>query len=159
MNRQSRSDAGYRMLGAGALGWPRGMIRGERWEGGSGWGTRVQPWRIHVKVRQNQYNIVKLKKKKKSICVIVLTWAALTVASQHYHFVRLFLTVRLAHELRAILWIPRVSMLQLLSSYIQMEQLIRHVLLQKVLSKISFYSPRSLQHVNKNVYNQSHTPQ
>ena len=28
MNRQSRFDAGYRMLGAGALGWPRGMVWG-----------------------------------------------------------------------------------------------------------------------------------
>ena len=25
---------------AGALGWPRGMVRGGRWERGSGWGTR-----------------------------------------------------------------------------------------------------------------------
>ena len=25
MNRQSRFDAGYRKLGAGALGWPRGL--------------------------------------------------------------------------------------------------------------------------------------
>ena len=29
------------------------------WEGGPGWGTRVHPWRIHVDVWQNQYNIVK----------------------------------------------------------------------------------------------------
>ena len=29
------------------------------WEGGSGWGTHVHPWRIHVNVWQNQYNIVK----------------------------------------------------------------------------------------------------
>ena len=28
-------------------------------EGGSGWGTRVHPWRIHVDIWQNQYNIVK----------------------------------------------------------------------------------------------------
>ena len=28
-------------------------------EGGSGWGTRVHPWWIHVDVWQNQYNIVK----------------------------------------------------------------------------------------------------
>ena len=28
-------------------------------EGGSGWGTRVYPWWIHVDVWQNQYNIVK----------------------------------------------------------------------------------------------------
>ena len=38
------------------------MVCGERWEGGSGWGTRVHPWRMHVDVWQNQYNIVKLKK-------------------------------------------------------------------------------------------------
>ena len=51
--------AGYRMLGAGALGWPRGMAWGGRWEWGSGLGTHVHPWRIHVDVWQNQYNIVK----------------------------------------------------------------------------------------------------
>ena len=61
-NRQSRFDAWYRKLGAGALGWLRGMVWGGRWEGGSGWGTRVPPWQIHVDVWQNQYNIVKLKK-------------------------------------------------------------------------------------------------
>ena len=33
MNRQSRFDAGYRKLGAGALGLPRGMVWGGRWEG------------------------------------------------------------------------------------------------------------------------------
>jgi len=27
--------------------------------GGSGLGTRVHPWRMHVDVWQNQYNIVK----------------------------------------------------------------------------------------------------
>ena len=52
------------MLGAGALGRPRGMVRGGRREEGSGWGTRVYLWRIHVDIWQNQYNIVKLKKKK-----------------------------------------------------------------------------------------------
>ena len=30
---------------------------------GSGWGTRVYVWQIHVDVWQNQYNIVKKKKK------------------------------------------------------------------------------------------------
>ena len=30
---------------------------------GSGWGTRVYLWQIHVDIWQNQYNIVKLKKK------------------------------------------------------------------------------------------------
>jgi hypothetical protein len=36
MNCQSRFNAGYRMLGAGALGRPRGMVWRGRWEGGSG---------------------------------------------------------------------------------------------------------------------------
>jgi len=39
--------------------WIRGIVWGERWEEGSGWGTRVHPWQIHVDVWQNQYNIVK----------------------------------------------------------------------------------------------------
>ena len=50
---------GYRKLGAGALGWSRGMVWGGKWEGGSGLGTCVHPWLIHVDVWQNQYNIVK----------------------------------------------------------------------------------------------------
>ena len=33
---------------------------------GLGWGTRVYLWQIHVDIWQNQYNIVKLKKKKES---------------------------------------------------------------------------------------------
>ena len=65
MNRQSRFDARYWMLGAGALGRPRGMVRGGRGEEGSGWGVRVYLWQIHVDVWQNQSNIVKLKNKRK----------------------------------------------------------------------------------------------
>ena len=34
-------------------------------EEGSGWGTRVYLWWIHVDIWQNQYNIVKLKNKIK----------------------------------------------------------------------------------------------
>ena len=64
MSHQSRFDARYWMLGAGALGRPRGRVRGGRREEGSGWGTRVYLWQIHVDIWQNQYNIVKLKKKK-----------------------------------------------------------------------------------------------
>ena len=55
MNCQSRFDAGYRMLEAGALGSPREMV----WGGGSGLGIHVHPWRIHVDAWQNQYSIVK----------------------------------------------------------------------------------------------------
>ena len=61
---QSRFDARYWMLGAGALGQPRGMVWRRRREEGSGWGTHVYLWRIHFDIQQNQYNIVKLKKKK-----------------------------------------------------------------------------------------------
>ena len=41
------------------------MVQGGRREEGSGWGTRVHPWRVDVDVWQNQYNIVKLKNKIK----------------------------------------------------------------------------------------------
>ena len=71
-SRQSRFDARYWMLGASALGQPRGRVWGGRREEGSGWGTRVHLWHIHVDVWQNQYNIVKIKnkiKKKKRICL------------------------------------------------------------------------------------------
>ena len=64
-SRQYRLDAGYWMLGAGALGGPRGMVWGGKREEGSGWGIRVYLWWIHVDIWQNQYNIVKLKNKKK----------------------------------------------------------------------------------------------
>ena len=53
------------MLGAGALGRPRGMVWGGRREEGSGWETPVYLWQIHFDVWQNQYNIVKLKNKIK----------------------------------------------------------------------------------------------
>jgi len=46
-----------------AWGWCTGMTQrdgmGREAGGGSGWGTRVHPWRMHVDVWQNQYNIVK----------------------------------------------------------------------------------------------------
>jgi len=35
-------------------------------EEGSGWGTCVYMWQIHVDIWQNQYNIVKLKNKIKN---------------------------------------------------------------------------------------------
>ena len=64
---QSRFDARYWMLGAGALGRPRGMVWGGRREEGLGWGTHVYLWWIHFDIWQNQYNYVKLKNKKKEM--------------------------------------------------------------------------------------------
>ena len=60
------------VLRAGALGRTRGMGWGGRWEGGSGWGTHVNPWMIHVSVRQKplQYckvislQLIKINEKK-----------------------------------------------------------------------------------------------
>ena len=60
---QSRFDARYWMLGAGARGQPRRMVWGGRREEGSGWGTHVYLWWIHFDIWQNQSNIVKLKNK------------------------------------------------------------------------------------------------
>ena len=49
----SRFNARYWMLGAGALGRPRGMVWGGRRKEGSGWGTHVYLWRIHFDIWQN----------------------------------------------------------------------------------------------------------
>ena len=48
------------VLGAGALGRPRGMGWGGRWEGGSGWGAHVNPWLIHVNVWQKPLQYCKV---------------------------------------------------------------------------------------------------
>ena len=61
------------VLRAGALGRPRGMGWGGRPERGSGWGTYVNPWLIHVNVWQKplQYckvislQLIKINEKKK----------------------------------------------------------------------------------------------
>ena len=42
----------HETLKAGALGQPWGVRWGGRWKGGSGWGTHVHPWLIHVNVWQ-----------------------------------------------------------------------------------------------------------
>ena len=60
------------VLGPGALGRPRGIGWRGRWEGGSGWGTHVNPWLIHVNVWQKplQYSkgislqLIKINEKK-----------------------------------------------------------------------------------------------
>ena len=70
IDRQSRFYAWYRVLRAGALGWPWGMGWGGRWKGGSGWGTHAHPWLIHVNVWQKlpQYcKVISLQLKLKKI--------------------------------------------------------------------------------------------
>ena len=70
----SMFDTGYRMLGAGARGRSREMISGGRWEEGSGLGTHIHPWWIHVNVWQNQYSIVKQNKVKKKKNPLAMQW-------------------------------------------------------------------------------------
>ena len=48
------------VLGAGALGRPRVIRWGGRLEGGSGWGTHVNPWLIHVNVWQKPLQYCKV---------------------------------------------------------------------------------------------------
>ena len=61
------------VLGAGALGRPRGIGWRGRWEGGTGWGIHVNLWLIHDNVWQNplQYckviclQLIKINEKKR----------------------------------------------------------------------------------------------
>ena len=63
------------MIGAGALGRSRGMGWGGKREGGSGWGTHVNPWLIHVSVWQKplqyykviSFQLIKVNGKKKRV--------------------------------------------------------------------------------------------
>ena len=54
-------------LRPGALGKPRGSGWRGKWEGGSGWGTHVNPWLFHFNVWQNPPQIKKKKEKKKTM--------------------------------------------------------------------------------------------
>ena len=72
--------------------------RGGRWEGGSGWGTHVNPWLIHVNVWQKplQYckvislQLIKNKEKKhgkkKTNNILVLIWKC-----SNKHFILTFM--------------------------------------------------------------------
>ena len=61
-------------LGPGAMGKPRGSGWRGRWEGGSGWGTHVNPWLFHFNVWQNPLQTT--TKKNKSACLAPKPMAA-----------------------------------------------------------------------------------
>ena len=51
-------------LGPGALGRPRGSGWRGRWEGGSGWGTHVNPWLFHSNETKSTTIKIKINKVK-----------------------------------------------------------------------------------------------
>ena len=57
IDHQSRFNARDRVLRAGAWDDPEGWDWGGRWEWGSGRGTHVHPWLIHVNVL-NEYIMI-----------------------------------------------------------------------------------------------------
>ena len=83
------------VLGAGALGWPRGMGWRGRWEGGSGCGTHVNPWLIHVNVWQKPLQYCK---------VISLQLIKTNGKKNHIHLLKLYLRHTLWERLCALLY-------------------------------------------------------
>ena len=85
------------VLRAGALGRPRGMGWGGKWEGGSGWGTPVNPWLIHVNVWQKSlqyckvisFQLIKINEKKSLFSFSLLS--AISVLSSTYLRLLIFL--------------------------------------------------------------------
>ena len=53
LRKNKQKETRYWILGASALGRPRGMVWGGRREEGSGWGTHIYLWRIHFDIWQN----------------------------------------------------------------------------------------------------------
>ena len=76
------------VLRPGALGKPRGSGWRGRWQGGSGWGTHVNPWLFHANVWQNSLQI---KKKKKKKTVLLWTFWYLSLGEHIVEFCLLFL--------------------------------------------------------------------
>ena len=82
------------VLGPGALGRPSGIGWCGRWEGGSGWGTHVNPWLIHFNVWQKPLQCCKVislqlikineKKKRKSESCVRLFGTPGTIQSMEF---------------------------------------------------------------------------
>ena len=89
------------VLRAGTLGRPRGMGWRGRREGGSRWGTHVNPWLIHVNVWQKprkyckviSLQLIKINGKKKNLASLILYWKIFFIKSIFqiqwvYHFLK-----------------------------------------------------------------------
>ena len=70
-------------------------------EEGSGWGTHVYLWQIHFDIWQNQYNIVKLKKKvlAELLVIKILKYILISTMEAHLHNTQLQLVAKLFHLL------------------------------------------------------------
>ena len=107
------------VLRAGALGRPRGIGWRGRWEGGSGWGTHVNPWLIPVSVWQKslQYcklisiQLIKINGKKKN----VHCWMNVLISPFYHTFCwtsfSLLSSNQFAPNLKTSLWFITVSWL------------------------------------------------
>ena len=92
---RSPAEAGCKrqVLGAGALGRPRGIRWRGRWEGGSGWGIHVNPWLIHVNVWQKplQYckvirlQLIKINGKKKNLGDLIFSLVPCLILAKFLH--------------------------------------------------------------------------
>ena len=87
------------VLRAGALGRPRGIGSRGRWERGSGWGIHVNPWLIHINVRQKPLQYCKvislqlIKKKKYKVLLLKLFVDSINVTRETIiFFLKYFLT-------------------------------------------------------------------
>ena len=101
------------MLGAGVRGRSREMIWDGRWEGGSGLGTHVHPWLIHVNVWQNQYSIakqnkVKIKIKKEVFSIFCVFFKMCYLCEKYYKPVRV-----LYYTADCVGWTLRLNLLDL----------------------------------------------
>ena len=59
---------------------------GGRWEGGSGWGTHVNPWLFHFNVWQNPRQI-KIKKKKYLVSSLLANFKYKNITINYSHYV------------------------------------------------------------------------
>ena len=89
------------VLRPGALGRPRGIGWRGRWEWGSGWGTHVNPWLIHVNVWQKplQYckiislQLIKINQKKNSLDIFFLFFPFLFKLIKFYIHLTFFIFI------------------------------------------------------------------
>ena len=113
------------VLRASALGRPRGMGWRGRWERGSGWGTHVDPWLIHVNVWQKplQYHkvinlqLIETNGKKKILCINwCITWVKpeSAMATKSFQWIKCCWRIRQSRRIKAFTPPPHTEHLQII---------------------------------------------